>query len=150
MSWASEIRLAVWSSRASFITTEFSRKKDYGAKRILCFFLHCVVLKIRLNLFNHHSRWTRWVPLPFMRPKQSCLPLSRLINRSKSWKKIFTQKGRESRMAQKKMIKFEFASGDTNLISNFSDRYWRKRITRSITVPSPNHSEHLAYPAVWI
>ena len=113
MSWASEIRLAVWSSRASFITTEFSRKKDYGAKRILCFFLHCVVLKIRLNLFNHHSRWTRWVPLPFMRPKQSCLPLSRLINRSKSWKKIFTQKGRESRMAQKKMIKFEFASGDT-------------------------------------
>jgi hypothetical protein len=149
MSWASEIRLAVWSSRASFITTEFSRKKDYGAKRILCFFLHCVVLKIRLNLFNHHSRWTRWVPLPFMRPKQSCLPLSRLTDQNHE-RKSSHRKEEKAEWLRKKMIKFEFASGDTNLISNFSDRYWRKRITRSITVPSPNHSEHLAYPAVWI
>lgn len=150
MSWASEIWLAVWSSSwASFITTEFSRTKDYGAKRILCFFLHCVVLKIRLNLFNHHSKWTRWVPLPFMRPKESCLALSRLTDQNHE-RKSSHRKEEKAEWPRKRWSSSNLQAATLNLISNFSGRYWRMRITRSITVPFPNHSEHLAYPAEWI
>lgn len=145
MIWASEIWLAVWSSWASFVTGEFSRKNDYGAKRILCFFLHCCV-ENKVESFQSPLKGDPMGSITIHASKRK-LPCVISSNRSKSRKKIFTQKGRESR---KRWSSSNLqAATQTWFPTPVTDIEGREKLL-SVSVPSPNYSEHLAYHAVWI
>jgi len=91
----------------------FSQDHGFGAQTTLCFFLLC---KAMASLFSHHSKWTCGLHTDTIRvSRESCLALSGLTYQHQE-RKFSTMKGRESRTAQKKMIKFEFARAILGLI----------------------------------